>query len=34
VLRFVPPATTTPGQIDQAMDQVGRALEAVSMAAA
>ncbi len=34
VLRFVPPATTTPGQIDAAMDQLGRALEAVSTAAA
>jgi 2,2-dialkylglycine decarboxylase (pyruvate) len=34
VLRFVPPATTTPGQIDQAMDQLGQALEAVSTAAA
>ena len=34
VLRFVPPATTTPAQIDQAMDQLGRALEAVSTAAA
>jgi 2,2-dialkylglycine decarboxylase (pyruvate) len=31
VLRFVPPATTTPGQIDQAMDQLGQALEAVSV---
>ena len=34
VLRFVPPATTTPDQIDQAMDQLGRALEAVSTAGA
>ncbi len=30
VLRFVPPATTTPGQIDWAMDRLGDALEAVS----
>jgi len=29
VLRFVPPATTTPGQIDQAMDQLDRALQVV-----
>jgi 2,2-dialkylglycine decarboxylase (pyruvate) len=34
VLRFVPPATTTTGQIDQAMDQLGRALETVSTRAA
>jgi 4-aminobutyrate aminotransferase-like enzyme len=32
VLRFVPPATTTPGQIDEAMDQLGAALEDVSTA--
>lgn len=32
VLRFVPPATTTPGQIDQAMDVLGEALEQVSAA--
>ena len=30
VLRFVPPATTTPDQIDRAMDILGGALEAVS----
>ncbi len=30
VLRFVPPATTTPGQIDWAMDRLGDALESVS----
>jgi 2,2-dialkylglycine decarboxylase (pyruvate) len=30
VLRFVPPATTTPDQIDRAMDLLGEALEAVS----
>ena len=30
VLRFVPPATTTEGQIDQAMDLLAEALEAVS----
>ena len=30
VLRFVPPATTTPSQIDWAMDRLGDALEAVS----
>ena len=34
VLRFVPPATTTPDQIDKAMDLLGDALEAVSTAAA
>jgi 2,2-dialkylglycine decarboxylase (pyruvate) len=32
VLRFVPPASTTPGQIDRAMDILGDALEAVSVA--
>ena len=31
VLRFVPPATTTPDQIDRAMDILGGALEAVSI---
>jgi 2,2-dialkylglycine decarboxylase (pyruvate) len=31
VLRFVPPASTTPDQIDQAMDILGAALEAVSI---
>ena len=30
VLRFVPPATTTPDQIDQAMDLLGTVMEAVS----
>jgi 2,2-dialkylglycine decarboxylase (pyruvate) len=30
VLRFVPPATTTEGQIDAAMDLVGKALETVA----
>jgi 4-aminobutyrate aminotransferase-like enzyme len=30
VLRFVPPATTTPDQIDRAMDILGGALEAIS----
>ena len=30
VLRFVPPATTTPDQIDHAMDILGEALERVS----
>ena len=30
VLRLVPPATTTPDQIDQAMETLGRAIEAVS----
>lgn len=30
VLRFVPPATTTPDQIDRAMDILGEALERVS----
>jgi len=30
VLRFVPPATTTPNQIDHAMDILGEALEQVS----
>jgi len=30
VLRFVPPATTTPGQIDRAMDLLGDALERAS----
>jgi 2,2-dialkylglycine decarboxylase (pyruvate) len=30
VLRFVPPATTTPGQIDHAMDVLGEAIEAAS----
>ena len=30
VLRFVPPATTTPGQIDWAMDLLQQALEAAS----
>ncbi|HYC13673.1 MAG TPA: aminotransferase class III-fold pyridoxal phosphate-dependent enzyme, partial [Stellaceae bacterium] len=30
VLRFVPPATTTPGQIDRAMDILGSALEIAS----
>src|SRR6185312_2871239 len=30
VLRFVPPATTTPAQIDQAMDLLGQALEHVA----
>ena len=30
VLRFVPPATTTPDQIDQAMDLLGAAIEDVS----
>lgn len=30
VLRFVPPATTSPNQIDWAMDTLGTALEAVS----
>jgi 2,2-dialkylglycine decarboxylase (pyruvate) len=30
VLRFVPPASTTPDQIDQAMDTVGDALERVA----
>jgi 2,2-dialkylglycine decarboxylase (pyruvate) len=30
VLRFVPPATTTDSQIDQAMDLLGEAIEAVS----
>ncbi|MBV9785775.1 MAG: aspartate aminotransferase family protein [Acidisphaera sp.] len=30
VLRFVPPATTTPAQIDWAMDRLGEALEAAS----
>jgi 2,2-dialkylglycine decarboxylase (pyruvate) len=34
VLRFVPPATTTPGQIDWAMDRLGEALEAASTGAA
>ena len=32
VLRFVPPATTTPGQIDQAMDLLGAVLDEVSAA--
>ncbi len=32
VLRFVPPATTTQGQIDRAMDLLGDALEEVSTA--
>jgi 2,2-dialkylglycine decarboxylase (pyruvate) len=32
VLRLVPPATTTPHQIDQAMDLLGKALEEVSSA--
>jgi 2,2-dialkylglycine decarboxylase (pyruvate) len=31
VLRFVPPATTTPDQIDRAMDILGAAIEAVSI---
>jgi len=31
VLRFVPPATTTPDQIDHAMDILGEALERVSV---
>lgn len=31
VLRFVPPATTTAGQIDQAMDTLGGAIERVSV---
>lgn len=30
VLRFVPPATTTSAQVDEAMEVLGRALEAVS----
>jgi 2,2-dialkylglycine decarboxylase (pyruvate) len=34
VLRFVPPATTTPDQIDRAMDILGEALERVSAGAA
>jgi len=32
VLRFVPPATTTPDQIDHAMDVLGSALEEASTA--
>ena len=32
VLRFVPPATTTPDQIDRAMDLLGAAIEEVSTA--
>jgi 4-aminobutyrate aminotransferase-like enzyme len=34
VLRFVPPATTTPDQIDRAMDILGEALDRVSAGAA
>ena len=31
VLRFVPPATTQPDQIDRAMDILGEAIEAASV---
>jgi 2,2-dialkylglycine decarboxylase (pyruvate) len=30
VLRLVPPATTTEGQIDSAMDLIGKAIESVA----